>query len=242
MQRTIDRITRLFSALGAGSSLATGAIAAASGLPAATCSRLLKGLVEAGWVDQAGNRGEYRLGPRLYALAEARPYQEALLAVAMPQMRALTARHPRSGAVLVGLRPWRRIGIWGCGDGHGEQGRFDLLHEENIWSGASGRLLVALQPPRRRRQWIEAVGLPNAEQWPAILSRAELLAALADLRRQRSSVVRQQSKGLIAAAVPLADPQGGWLALGAHHPGPSPEDWLLPELCAAAAAIGAALA
>lgn len=232
MQRTIDRITRLLDALGQGRSRSTTALATATGLPAATCSRLLKGLVLAGWVDQDGNRSDYRLGPRLFALAEARPYQAGLLAALMPRLRDLVAHHPGSGAVVVGLRPWQRVGLWGCGDGRSAEGRMDLMAEP-VWRGASGRLLIAMLDTRQRRRWIAQVGLPQACDWPGILSIGELESALAEIRRA-GHVSAAQPNGTVAVAVPMRVAGGGMVALGGYHRGTRPAPWLLSGLQAIA--------
>jgi DNA-binding IclR family transcriptional regulator len=232
VQRTIDRITRLLDALGQGRSQGATALAAATGVPAASCSRLLKGLVQAGWVDQDGNRGDYRLGPRLYALAEARPYQAGLLAALMPRLRELVARHPGSGAVVVGLRPWQRVGLWGCGDGRSVEGRMDL-QAEPVWRGASGRLLIALLGVRQRRRWIAQIGLPQPGDWPGLVSVGELEAALTEIRRAGHAVAAQPN-GMVAVAVPMRIAGGGVVALGGYHRGTRPAPWLLSGLQAIA--------
>lgn len=232
MQRTIDRITRLLDALGQGRSRSATALAAATHLPAATCSRLLKGLAQAGWVDQDGNRGAYRLGPRLYALAEARPYQAGLLASLVPQLRQLVACHPGSGAVVVALRPWHRVGLWGCGAGRSVEGRMDL-QAEPVWRGASGRLLIALLGARQRRRWIAQVGLPQAGDWSGLVTVGELDAALVEIRRAGHAVAAQPN-GTVAVAVPMRVAGGGVVALGGYHRGTRPEPWLLSGLQAIA--------
>ena len=51
-----------------GKTLTVREIADSTGIPNATCCRLLQQLRELGWVDQNGQRANYRLGPRSFAL------------------------------------------------------------------------------------------------------------------------------------------------------------------------------
>ncbi|MBN8527470.1 MAG: MarR family transcriptional regulator [Planctomycetes bacterium] len=75
MSRLLDRATTLIGVLGArpGEPRSVHQLAAEARLPPATCTRILKRLVDLGWADQDGNRGDYRLGPRAYALTAAAP-------------------------------------------------------------------------------------------------------------------------------------------------------------------------
>lgn len=216
MPDLLSRATTLIATLGSQPQVLPD-LAAAAGLPAATTSRLLKRLVALGWADQDGNRGAYRLGPRAYALASASPYRQGLLAATIPDMRRLAARWPQAGIVLVVLRPWGRHVLWECGAfTGGATGRL-RLEAEDLWNGASGRLLVANLPVRERNQWIAQVGLPPASAWRGVLTRRELLAALADLRREGVSEVLQPLRGLWASAVLVPDGEGGLAALGAYQ-------------------------
>jgi DNA-binding IclR family transcriptional regulator len=238
VSRLLDRATTLISALGGrpGQPRTVHDLAGEVGLPPATCTRLLKRLVELGWADQDGNRGAYRLGPRAYALAAVAPYRQRLVAAAAPAMRRLAARWPQAGVVLVVLRPWSRHLLWECGAFVGA-GRLRLLAEE-LWSGASGRVLVANLPTRERRQWIDHVGLPAASVWRGIATRRELLSALAEIRRDGAADLEQVRRGWWAVAVPMTDGEGGIAALGAYLPISTPRDGITADLVATAIGIG----
>ncbi len=218
MPDLLDRATCLIAALGGsgGGALALGAVAARAGIPPATCSRLLKRLAALGWVDQDGNRGTYRLGPRAFALAAGEPYAPALVAVALPAMRAL-ADASGGGCTLSVLRPWRRVLLWECGGVHGG-GRQSLRAEDDVWTRASGRLLVAALPAAQRARWIAHLGLPGARQWPGLATRGELLAELAALRRQAWAQADDPRLGVRGAAVLVDDHAGGHAALGLFLP------------------------
>lgn len=239
MSRLLDRATTLISALGSRPGLprTVHELAAECGLPPATCTRLLKRLVELGWADQDGNRGAYRLGPRAYALTAASPYRQQLVGLAAPVMRRLAARWPQAGVVLVVLRPWSRQMLWECGAFYGAgDGRMRLVAED-LWSGASGRVLVASLPARERHVWIDHVGLPAASIWRGIATRRELLTALSEIRRDGLAEVEQTARKLYAIAVPLPDGEGGTAALGAYLRIDAPRDGLEADLRRAAAQI-----
>lgn len=239
MSRLLDRATVLIDVLGSrpGEPRTVHQLAADARLPPATCTRILKRLVGLGWADQDGNRGSYRLGPRAYALTAAAPYRQQLVGLAAPVMRRLSARWPLAGVVLVVLRPWSRQLLWECGAfNDAGPGRMRLIAED-LWSGASGRVLVASLPARERHQWIDHAGLPGANVWRGIASRRELLAALADIRQEGIAEVQQRARGFFAVAVPLPDGEGGTAALGAYLPLDAPHDGLHDDLRRAAAQI-----
>lgn len=127
--------------------------------------------------------------------------------------------------------------LWECGAFYGaSDGRMRLVAED-LWSGASGRVLVASLPARERHVWIDHVGLPAASVWRGIATRRELLAALAEIRRDGVAVVEQTARGMYAIAVPLPDGVGGVAALGAYLPIDAPRDGLDGDLRRAAAQI-----
>lgn len=217
MDQALQRFTTLIEALaGAGSGgLALGELAARCALPPATCSRALKSMARLGWADQAGNRGTYRLGPRATALSASGSYRGSLLQVAEPLLRAFIRRHPAVGIALVALRDGQRFGLWSHDPVHG--GGLELVANHDVWGMPSGRLLVALLPPRQRRRWCERLGLPTPAQWPGIASSAELREALAQIRRERlAQVVRG---GMVYTTMAVSDLEGGTVGLGCWQHG-----------------------
>ena len=231
MSRLLERATTVIAALGSDPQ-PLHAVARVAGLPPATCTRLLKELVRLGWADQDGNRGDYRLGPRAYTLTSATPYRQRLVASAAPAMRRLAERWPAAGFVLVVLRPWGRHLLWECGAYNGSaSGRMRLVAEE-LWSGASGRLLLAHLPARERHRWIDHVGLPAPSLWKGIATSRELLAALAEVRRDGRVEMALPRRRLWACAVPIPDGEGGYAAIGAYLPIDAPRDGLTEALLA----------
>ncbi len=230
MPHLLERATSVIAALGA-EPQALHAVAATTALPPATCTRLLKELVRLGWADQDGNRGGYRRGPRAYALAASTPYRQRCIDRYVPRMRGLAARWPRAGIVLVALRPWGRHLLWECGAYNGGPSGQLRLVTEDLWLGASGRVLVAHLKPRDRLTWIDQVGLPAPSIWRGIATRRELLSALAEIRREGFCEVPQPLRGLWAGALPLQDGEGGQVALGAYLPLMDAHAGLIEDLC-----------
>jgi DNA-binding IclR family transcriptional regulator len=228
MLQALQRFSSLIDALakaGPGG-LALGELAGQCALPPATCTRALKAMAALGWADQAGNRGRYRLGPRATALTAAAAYQGPLLARAEPLLRAFVRRHPGVGAALVALRDGRRFGLWSHDPSRGEA--LELFAHHDLWSMPSGRLLVALLPPRQRRRCCDQAGLPTPAQWPGIATSVELAAALAAIRRERcAQVVRD---GTTYTALPVDDGAGGTVTLGCWQPSTRVEARVLAAL------------
>lgn len=217
MEQALQRFTTLIEALAqaGGAGLALGELAERCLLPPATCTRALKTMARLGWADQAGNRGAYRLGPRATALSATDPYRGPLLHAAEPLLRAFARRHPAVGIALVALRDWQRFGLWSHDPVQG--GGLELVANHDVWGMPSGRLLVALLPPRLRRRWCNRIGLPAPQQWPGIANSTELREALAQIRRERiAQVVRG---GVIYTTLPVPDGEGGTVGLGCWHRG-----------------------
>ena len=78
---------------------------------------------------------------------------------------------------------------------------------------------------------------PAASVWRGIATRRELLAVLAEIRRDGVAEVEQTARKLYAIAVPLPDGAGGVAALGAYLPIDAPRDGLDGDLRRAAAQI-----
>ena len=152
-------------------------LADACNIPPSGCTRTLQQLVDLAWVDQAGKRGAYRLGPRAYSLTAGQSYQHGLLVRASPIMRQLALHHEDAGVVLAVLHERGQNILWECGAWRQPSAGFGWL-EQAAWHGPCSRVLVAHLTSKQRQQWVNRVGLPRPEQWPEIADRQELFAAL----------------------------------------------------------------
>ena len=189
-------------------------VALVSGIPAPTCSRLLRQLRDLGWVDQDGNRGAYRLGPRAFSLTRAQPYQAAVLDAARAAMHNLSKSWPQYGIVLTTLVEHGQHVLWECG-AYTTTAPNEPIRWQAPWHSVNGRVLVANITSKERTKWITQVGLPTKEVWPGIIGRPELLAALREIRQQGFAEARHQQSKQQAIAAPIHHGTAE-LALGAY--------------------------
>ena len=93
-------------------------------------------------------------------------------------MEQLAQRWPDSGIVLTILQD-RGMVIWECGAYRNRRSRREFA--TRFWKGLTSR--IGGEPLQQRMRWINQVGLLNAETWPGIANRQELLATTR-IRRQ----------------------------------------------------------
>lgn len=209
--RLLERISRLLTYLGENPEASLSDIAAAVALSPATTSRQLHALHHLGWVDRRGDRGLWRIGPRLHALMAGAPYRKRLIAAARPELHALSARI-QAPVILAGLvRSRRQIIIEARPSG---SSKLPLSEQEDLYSTATGRILIAYLPARPRQRLIDRLSLPRPDAWSGIATRRELQNAFAQIRRQAWERFERRSDSIMGEAVPLADGEGGTAALG----------------------------
>ncbi len=205
--------------------------AARTGLPPSTATRLLHDLCILGWADQQGQRGRYRLGPRLEALTNRQPYHGRLVAAATPILARLASRqHYR--CVLAVLREGHRIALIE----HHESETAKLYERADLYASASGRMLVAQLDWRERQRLVATIGLPLARQWCEATDWPSLNTACAEARRQ-GWVINNPAGQLIGVGVPVSDAEGGIAALGVAVEKASWRPAVIAAACRAAAAI-----
>ncbi|MDH7568153.1 MAG: helix-turn-helix domain-containing protein [Armatimonadota bacterium] len=192
-----------------------GEIAAAAGLNAATCARILKTLVEAGYVEQVAPKKGYRLGVMPYVLASRVPLERYLVQCAQPVLANLAAETGETTLLAV-LRQGRRVVVVQVEGGQAVQVRSDYLQVFDPYQTATGRLLLAHLSAPALAHTVARIGLPG-NSWPEVQSAAELHEALEQLRSEEvvvraagqvvgiASPVRQ--RGEVAAAVGLYLPR-----------------------------------
>ncbi|MFC0220349.1 IclR family transcriptional regulator [Pseudochelatococcus lubricantis] len=99
VQRAAEILITLGGAGTAGMSLAS--LAEATGDAKSAVHRALVSLAEYGLVDQTGRRGNYRLGPAIYALAHRTPSINDLVTVFRPALMSITAETGLSSFLMV---------------------------------------------------------------------------------------------------------------------------------------------
>jgi DNA-binding IclR family transcriptional regulator len=215
MARVLERGLRLVQALGeSGGTLSVQELATRSGLPPATCTRLLQQLTALGWAEQPLPRGPYQLGHRLHALAQARPFRADLVAASQPVIERL-ARATNSRVILVVRHEARRILIGSAGASPGEPAkRYEVV--QDCWHGAAGFALIAAAGPAvRRRLWQQA---PTPCRWPGVVTWRDLQAVCREATACGWVEHHPRNVALSAVGVALPDGEGGHAAIGVLVP------------------------
>lgn len=215
--QVLARASALLSDLAAAPGQGLDDLAAGCRLPRATCARLLAALADLGWVEHAGRGRGWRLGPRAQAVAEGAPYRTRLLAAARPVLAdaARALGQPVALSVLLGAR--RLILERVAPDGRRDR-RLEVDEQADVPASLAGRLLLAIQPPARRRRLCRDLALPDPHRWPGLLDSRELATELRRLAREQEAV---ELRGRLAMAVRLLpDGEGGHAALGTYAPRP----------------------
>lgn len=216
----IQAIERAFSALGflagrRGREVALGEIADGLELNKATCAHIMKTLCELGAVEQAAARRGYRLGPTLFTLTGGGGYRPDLVAAAEEPMRRFAAETGET-VLLAVLRGEKRFTLCQIAGTHDVQVRTEPTAEADVYSTATGRLLLAFASQCQREAFLAAAGLPG-RRWPEAGSRRKLDSALEQIRAD-GHVVHHRPTHVVAIA--QAVEQGGQVvsALGTFLP------------------------
>lgn len=228
--------TRLLDELaGHGEAMPLSVLASASALPQATAARLLRTLEHLGWVDHAGRRGGYRLGPRVRALGLAQRHRQRLFAAATLELPRLADVLGAPVTVSV-LRGGRRCLLHQWAPAGGEL--HPVLDErDDVWSTASGRLLVARLGVAARQRLLSELGVPLRGTWPGVFTREDVCAELAWIRRRNLAVMRPRGERLAGAATGVEDGEGGLVAVGFYAPSGDWDPVRVERLAAAVEAL-----
>jgi len=192
-----------------------GQLADALGLNLATCANLTKTLVTRSYVEQAGPREGYRLGPMAHYLVRHGAYSRDLVAAAEPLLAALGAEL-KEHLVLSRLQGAR---LFMLSEAHGDEAlqvRRDLLLVDDAYRTANGRLLLAYLSEPELAAFLRLQGPPGAV-WEHARDESRLLAQLAGIREQ-GYYVDVSPEGLARASFPVR--RGGKVvaALGLYAP------------------------
>lgn len=190
------------------------AIAGEVGINAATCSRILKSLMNRGYVEQDGPKSGYRLGPMAFALTASGSYRKDLVYRAEGLMTVLAAETGET-VVLAVLRQGRRMVLHEVESTRAVRVSDEIRQLPNPLSTATGRLLLAYLEQETRARVLEAFPL-SLGAWPDIDTSAELEVALASIRNEGSYI---RTDGEVAGlAYPVMERGTVIAALGLYMP------------------------
>lgn len=157
-------------------------LAARLGINRATCSRLLRELCDAGYLQDLPRRRGYLPAPRLLTLGNAAGIRDRLLDFARP-VADRCAAELRNSVVLAVLHRGRRYVLHLRNCNPSVKIALDRLAFDDVFETATGAVLAAELPEE------EALALFRASAPPrsvcAVRSEAELLELLAAIRREK---------------------------------------------------------
>jgi DNA-binding IclR family transcriptional regulator len=180
----------------------------------ATCAHILKTLLLAGYVEQAGRRQGYTLGWKAYRLVARGPYRKDLLRAAEPVMRHL-ATETGGTTVLAVLRNGRRITIAEAESEAMVRVRIEAFREDDPYMSATGRVLLAAMRSEDIESFLRESGMPGP-RWPEANGEQQLHAALHRIKEEGFSDV---SRGdVIGMACPVREGDEVVAALGVFLP------------------------
>ncbi len=166
-----------------------------------TCANIMKTLVTRNYIEQVGYKKGYRLGAMAYHLTGNFSFRKDLVQLAKKQMEELVEELNET-CILSVLRKTdlKRIVL------HEVQSRNELSVrtslEKDVYSAATGRLLLAFLPDREIDSIIEKFGLPKAIRWPEAVTKEKLWQEIKKIRE--AGVVFQHDPNLIVGlAVPV---------------------------------------
>jgi DNA-binding IclR family transcriptional regulator len=184
-------------------------------LPTSTSHRLLREMLELGWVDQRSPRGGYRLGPRAYALTSHQPYRAQLIQRVQPVMERL-ARLFELPILLATLRGQRRHTLWECIPEGGTSLHRWLQESDDLLSTSGGRVLLAAT--KQREVILEAFTTDDiSAKWKGIHTKKELREELRSIRHKRWTQIDQKTKKTMSVAF-FDQPSQQWFAIGVYGP------------------------
>jgi IclR family transcriptional regulator, KDG regulon repressor len=176
-----------------------GEIAGLLDLHRATCSNILKTLVQRGYVERLPARGGYRLGSLASPWQGLAAHDRELSMLAKPVLQTLSQELNETSLLGV-IRGTRRVTLECAASDRDLQVRSRQVR--SVYETASGRLLLAYLPAEQLEAFVARVGLPEGLVWPKVKSAKDLDQALAGIRRKK--LARSDSaEHVVGLAVPV---------------------------------------
>jgi len=181
-------------------------IAAFTGLPKPTVSRLTYTLTRLGYLSYSERLGKYQLGTPVLSLGHAVLNSLHIRQMARPYMQAL-ADHGNASVSLGGRDRLSMVYVEHCRSDAAVTLRLDLGSRLPIATTAMGRALLAALPEAERAHLMEAIRREDPVGWPRVRDGIE--QAVADYRRQGFvTSMGDWQPDVNAVGVPLFPPDG----------------------------------
>ncbi len=164
-----------------------------------TCANIVKTLVQRNYLENVSKKTGYILGAGAYKLTGNLSYSQDLLLAAKPVMEELT-QELNETTLLGVLRNNKRLIL------HSVQSDQDLnvraKVEADVFSTASGRILVAYLGTKELDNLVKAVGYPSKETWPGVQSQQGLEKAIKKIHEDKIAQT-VSAKHICGFAVPI---------------------------------------
>ena len=174
-------------------------IAENAGLSQPTTANIVKTLLDKNYLERVGRKEGYRLGASAYQLTGNLSYSQNLILAAKDLMEDLTEQLNETSLLAV-IRNNKRFVL------HTVQSNQDLQvrtrAEAPIYQTASGRLLISYLGSKELDKFIQAVGLPDVNEWPGIQTREKLEKALQKIRKEEF-IQTVNANHIIGFAIPV---------------------------------------
>ena len=208
-QKTVRAAERtlkiLFVIAGAPAPLSLAEISAAADVDKATALRLLATLEAFRLVHRDEQSRKFTVGSGAWQLANS--YQAELKSIAEPHLRTLRDRTEETVSLVV-ARGLERVVVMAMEASHELRVVPALNRVTPVYSGASGKVLMAFMPEAERDRVIDLTGLKPVNE-RSVTDRESFLATLEAVRRQGYAVsAGDVTLGAVAIAAPVSGPQG----------------------------------
>jgi DNA-binding IclR family transcriptional regulator len=214
--QVLDRALSILEVLAQSSApLGRNALAERLDLHPTTCSRILRSLANAGYVEQTEPKGGYVLGVMPHALVAGQPYRKDLVARAAPILEEW-ADTVGETVLLAVLRQGRRTVLQEFEGSDHVQVRKGFAQRWNPFETATGRLLVAYAGEAERAVVFRRYPLGTSEcsEWLT----PEDVALWSRGVRHEGQVIRSTESGVVGVAYPVCEDGRVTASIGTHMP------------------------
>ena len=184
------------------------------GLNHATCANIIKTLVARGYLDQAGKKRGYQLGPKIFSFTGCFAHHQYMVNAARVPMKKLT-RDLNEGSILSIIRDDTRILL------HEEKSRNELqvniYPEKQIYSTSTGRMILAFYDDKELETFVRRYGLPKPEVWPEVDDFEDLKLELGRIRK-KDICIQVSRNHIVGVAVPINEEGKIIASLGIYLP------------------------
>lgn len=206
--RSVIRALRLLKVFSDGTaSLSFKELCQRADLPKSTTHRLLVSMEAEGFIEQESETGHYRMGAEIIRLGRVAVDNLDLVKFARPYMEKLSQMTQNTSNLYV-RRNFSRICI-GQVAGPGYVRRYSYLGASlPLYSGASGKVLLAYQQPEFLKEYLQTETLERFTD-STITDKAKLMEELAAIRnRGYSYSIAERDSDTASVAAPIFDYTG----------------------------------